>query len=1151
MKIKKDKNEEMKVISHQSIIQNWEKEFEAILKQKKEKNMELFPVDKEWFENYKNSVLSDNISIEQKLENYNRFLPFDNSNILHDKKSIKPDFNFIFLNKESMDSFSHYIMKKKKFNIKIIARFLNGKMVSKIGKGLYYVCYVDDKNDIKEGILMFGDLDILSINSLIYNFQRMDINIFLYNYFHEKPFSNEKFIIYHRNEFDLLIKNKDTNSFFKKNNLKKINMPKNIKSFSNGIYNSTKNIHHLSPNKKNMKDNNLYSNISFKPNGALNESNSSKGINKNYKLNSPNLYNNPKLRKFYLGENQINSRILSNLVDCIYEYYYNEEMLKQFINNRGQFKILQMINKNWLENFKDKIHYNKIKKLLKGKESGEFKKLIIDFINNNNLNNIQIDNIPKIKQEYINGKSFYYNDYQLLTKSCFSQFYKSFKNDYQKNKEFPASNLDNKNIFIKYGKNIGEIINYDNKNIVHIYIIESENHLDDILNSLQNYGLEDGLKKYGVDITTEFNDQKALKINKFERIGIIISLNNQNNNENIISSDEDIIKNDENVFDNNQRGKKSRNIYNKSEIFTPKIIKKRKVLHKSNLKNSENGKENKTYVSFKTPNIYNKSLSKFENNNENNNNNNPYYKTNTNNISNNKNLNKTMTNLKDWKKSNNNIILEPNNDSKKLNYSNSIYSKSPSSKTNKMANNNLYISKLDSNKTKISNNKLGVNQSITFKNTLESSKIPNEVMHTSPSLKFNKTKEIFPSKKKTRKIRPPSFPKETNKDTELLKQYDINPKLKNNNKKFLSPKESKKRYQIMPPEKKPDDEPPFQYDNNKNTPGLTGLQNIGATCYMNATLQCFSNVQRFREGILRLKGKNSLNKDLSYSLKEVLVNIWKNNKIKYYPPYNFKNLISQMNPLFEGVQANDSKDLILFILETIHRELNLKKNSFSAQSKVNNSDFMSVFNQFTKFYKSNNQSIVSDEFYGYFVSIMKCGYCNAVTYNVQIMNILIFPLEKVRICMKKPYNFVTLDDCFKNYEEPELLAGSDKIFCNFCKMTTNAHNQNKLIIAPKTLIINLNRGKGLEFKVGIKFEEYLDIKNYLLMSDKSPNYYELVGVISHFGESNMGGHFIAYCKNSFDGKWYKFNDAIVNESSFQEASFQGLPYVLFYSYIEN
>jgi ubiquitin C-terminal hydrolase len=32
-----------------------------------------------------------------------------------------------------------------------------------------------------------------------------------------------------------------------------------------------------------------------------------------------------------------------------------------------------------------------------------------------------------------------------------------------------------------------------------------------------------------------------------------------------------------------------------------------------------------------------------------------------------------------------------------------------------------------------------------------------------------------------------------------------------------------------------------------------------------------------------------------------------------------------MNPLFEGIAAGDSKDVILFILETIHRELNTKK----------------------------------------------------------------------------------------------------------------------------------------------------------------------------------------------------------------------------------
>ena len=48
----------------------------------------------------------------------------------------------------------------------------------------------------------------------------------------------------------------------------------------------------------------------------------------------------------------------------------------------------------------------------------------------------------------------------------------------------------------------------------------------------------------------------------------------------------------------------------------------------------------------------------------------------------------------------------------------------------------------------------------------------------------------------------------------------------------------------------------------------------------------------------------------------------------------------------------------------------------------------------------------------------------------------------------------------------------------------------------------------------------------------------------------MAGHFIAFCKNSEDGKWYKFNDGFVTESSFEEVCKSGMPYVLYYSYIK-
>ena len=35
---------------------------------------------------------------------------------------------------------------------------------------------------------------------------------------------------------------------------------------------------------------------------------------------------------------------------------------------------------------------------------------------------------------------------------------------------------------------------------------------------------------------------------------------------------------------------------------------------------------------------------------------------------------------------------------------------------------------------------------------------------------------------------------------------------------------------------------------------------------------------------------------------------------RYYAPYNFKQIIGKMNPLFYGNQASDSKDLLFFIL---------------------------------------------------------------------------------------------------------------------------------------------------------------------------------------------------------------------------------------------
>jgi len=340
---------------------------------------------------------------------------------------------------------------------------------------------------------------------------------------------------------------------------------------------------------------------------------------------------------------------------------------------------------------------------------------------------------------------------------------------------------------------------------------------------------------------------------------------------------------------------------------------------------------------------------------------------------------------------------------------------------------------------------------------------------------------------------------------------------------------------------------------NKSTPGLIGLLNIGATCYMNATLQSFSNVGRLRTYLLNkdiyrnLENEKDTNKKLSFAFAEVLKNLWVKLEQRFYAPENFKIVISEGNPLFKGIAANDPKDLVIFLLQTMHKELNNPPENKVINNKIpNENNLIEVFNYFFNDYNNENKSIISEEFYGYINSSTICDLCKYEINNVQIINILFFPLEEIRKFVKSKHNNVYITDCFEYYEKTNIYPS---FFCNFCKRESNAYSLTKIIYSPKTLIINLNRGKGLEFNVNIVYEEYLNLRKYIHF-ENSPYYYELIAVICHLGSNDEGGHFIAYCKNSENCEWYKYNDQFVTKCYFDEVKNAKLPYVLFYSYVQ-
>ena len=109
---------------------------------------------------------------------------------------------------------------------------------------------------------------------------------------------------------------------------------------------------------------------------------------------------------------------------------------------------------------------------------------------------------------------------------------------------------------------------------------------------------------------------------------------------------------------------------------------------------------------------------------------------------------------------------------------------------------------------------------------------------------------------------------------------------------------------------------------------------------MNATLECLSNINELTKYFLDeyTFDPNDKNKVMSNEYYEVIKNLWneKNNNGSYSPT-NFKNVLSIENPLFAGYAANDSKDLINFLIERLHTELN-KSNS------QNPNQYITIFN---------------------------------------------------------------------------------------------------------------------------------------------------------------------------------------------------------------
>jgi len=349
-----------------------------------------------------------------------------------------------------------------------------------------------------------------------------------------------------------------------------------------------------------------------------------------------------------------------------------------------------------------------------------------------------------------------------------------------------------------------------------------------------------------------------------------------------------------------------------------------------------------------------------------------------------------------------------------------------------------------------------------------------------------------------------------------------------------------------------------------NSTILIGLTNIGATCYMNATLQCLSNTEKLTNYFLKEfkydKGYDT--KNISNQYYRLIHHLWdKYTDKKDYAPKLFKKVLSEVNPLFSGINTNDSKDLLNFLLETLHKELNkapkeeIKGNSID--SNINQSNEEDIKQYFFEDFAKRYRSIISDLFYFTIEIKSQCCNCQYIKYNFQVNPFLEFPLEQVNQYLFQNGKIVSLKnidgsnpdinlyDCFEYNQKVDLMSGENQMYCNICNGCYDSYYSTTLYLLPEILVINLNRGKNAVYQCNVNFPEDLDLTNYVI-NKKFNVQYELYGVICTLDSSSMNGNIVAYCRNRMDDKWYLYNDSIITLCEKPKEYLNKMPYILFY-----
>ena len=348
-----------------------------------------------------------------------------------------------------------------------------------------------------------------------------------------------------------------------------------------------------------------------------------------------------------------------------------------------------------------------------------------------------------------------------------------------------------------------------------------------------------------------------------------------------------------------------------------------------------------------------------------------------------------------------------------------------------------------------------------------------------------------------------------------------------------------------------------EYPFGKNiVDGKTCLKPFGDTSYLNSVLQCLGNFDELKNHLLY--NINYFSTDINVQKKPisyVFCRLFKHlseNDVKLYDLEAFRKALSYKNVAFKSQKRRNPIELLNFLLDTLHDELNRLKNR-KQNNNFDISDRRSVIENGIIFFKNSYDSVISNNLNWFRIRESRCLQCNRFSYNLSTFNTYELDILETP---KNSYSNITVYDCL-NFD---LVKKFIDCHCIYCNQKTQMESSSSIYSSPNIFIFLINRNRSILSSNCNDFDDQLLNVNFILnmkiclqgiiQNNNCPKTYELFGIVSIYKNEYK---YVSFCKSS-DNWWYLYHDDTVEKIEEKNVEFYHqnntfIPCILFYKKI--